>query len=80
MPEPWELIPAELVAMHDAFAGTSLTGLARILKRHEEIVRAQIADRIEAAPHPCREPDDAYCACADLQRKQDADIARGDDD
>lgn len=43
----------------------------------ERLLRGRIAAEIEAAAHPCQEDDGAYCACADLQRKQDARIARG---
>lgn len=40
-------------------------------------LRGQIAREIETTPHACHEPDGTYCACADLQRQQDAQIARG---
>lgn len=44
----------------------------------DRLLRGRIAGEIEAAAHPCQEDDVAYCACADLQRKQDARIARGE--
>ncbi len=51
---------------------------AASLRAEIDSLRAQIAKQIETTPHPCQEPDGTYCPCADLQRKQDAAIARGD--
>ncbi len=78
-----ESIPPELVAILDEQAGKQHSPggsvrrcLADILNAYDEMRASQTAERIESAPHPCQEPDNAYCACADLQRKQDAAIVR----
>lgn len=74
----WNAIKWALLAAQEHFAEVGLTWTQGNLT-DGHLVRQQIAEQIRATPHPCHETDNAYCACADLQRKQDAEIAEGAD-
>lgn len=74
-------VPPELARMLDEDAGkthsatgTVMASLARILARHEQMVRERVAGAIADADDACGAP---VCGCCEMQREVSEAIARG---